>query len=315
MDGSEAICSRRFTPSLGRPECVGNEIFDKEILLPPHCRGSCHFRPSPGMGSILGVPLSQSRGLGPFSSLRSACIAAQPAHEEQIRNRIRAIFARFSCYNQEGVAHIQSKDNGEAISMHVLTETIIGMGVFGVFIGMLLESAYIPIPSEVILPYAGYLVYLGHASFLTAGLAGLGGSLLGAFISYEIAFYGGRPLVERYGRYIFIRRHELDKADLWFQRHGDAAVFIGRLLPGVRTFISLPAGVASMPIGRFLIFSLLGAIPWTVLFMAVGYELGRNWKHVSGQSHLFAAIAVLLLIVWLAILVYRRRQSHNTPRP
>ncbi len=198
--------------------------------------------------------------------------------------------------------------------MHLFTESIIGMGLLGIFFGMLLESAYIPIPSEIILPYAGYLVFLGKATFLTAGLTGLAGSLVGAFISYEIALYGGRPLVERYGRYIFIRRHELDAADRWFERHGDAAVFIGRLLPGIRTFISLPAGVARMRLGRFLVFSLLGAIPWTVLFMAIGYELGRNWKHVSGQNHVAEAIAVLILAVWVAWIVVRRKKSRATPR-
>ncbi len=201
------------------------------------------------------------------------------------------------------------------MGMHVITETIISMGVLGVFLGMLLESAYIPIPSEVILPYAGYLVYLGHASFFSAGIAALLGSLLGAFISYEIAILGGRPLIERYGRYIFIRRHELDKADRWFAQHGDAAAFIGRLLPGVRTFISLPAGIARMRLDRFLLFSLLGALPWTALFMTIGYELGKNYRHVSAQNHLFEGFAVLVLLVWMAILFYRRKKSRTTPRP
>ena len=198
--------------------------------------------------------------------------------------------------------------------MHLFTESIIGMGLLGIFFGMLLESAYIPIPSEIILPYAGYLVFLGKATFLTAGLTGLAGSLVGAFISYEIALYGGRPLVERYGRYIFIRRHELDRADRWFQRHGDAAVFIGRLLPAVRTYISLPAGVAEMPLIRFLIFSLLGAIPWTIVFMIVGYGLGRNWSHVSVQNHVVEAIAVLVFVGWIGLL-WRHRQGAGKSRP
>lgn len=192
--------------------------------------------------------------------------------------------------------------------MHAFTQQIIGMGLTGVFIGMLLESAYIPIPSEIILPYAGYLVFLGHASFVSAGLVGLAGSLLGALISYEIALLGGRPLVERYGRYVLIRPHELDRADAWFERHGDAAVFIGRLLPGVRTYISLPAGVAKMPLLRFLLFSLLGAVPWTVLFMIIGYSLGHQWSHVTAQNHLLEAVAVLILVAWVALLVVRGRR-------
>jgi membrane protein DedA with SNARE-associated domain len=197
--------------------------------------------------------------------------------------------------------------------LHALAQQIIGMGLLGVFFGMLLESAYIPIPSEIILPYAGYLVFLGHATFVTAGLVSLAGSLLGALISYEIARWGGRPLVERFGRYVLIRPHELDRADAWFQRHGDAAVFIGRLLPGVRTYISLPAGVAKMSLGRFLLFSLLGAVPWTVLFMMVGYSLGHRWSHVSSQNHLLEAIAVLVLVLWVGWLVAhgRRRGSRQ----
>jgi membrane protein DedA with SNARE-associated domain len=198
--------------------------------------------------------------------------------------------------------------------VHAFTQTIIAMGVSGVFFGMLLESAYIPIPSEIILPYAGYLVYLGKASFITAGLAALIGSLLGAFISYEIARYGGRPLVERYGKYLWIRRRELDQADRWFERHGDGAVFIGRLLPGIRTYISLPAGVSEMPLGRFLLFSLLGAIPWTVLFMFVGYGLGSNWSHITQQNHLAEGAAVLVLLGWVAYLVAKRRRSPTSPR-
>lgn len=192
--------------------------------------------------------------------------------------------------------------------MHAFTQQIIAMGLTGVFFGMLLESAYIPIPSEIILPYAGYLVFLGHASFVTAGLASLAGSLVGALISYAIALWGGRPLVERYGRYVLIRPHELDRADAWFKRHGDAAVFIGRLLPGVRTYISLPAGVAKMPIGRFLLFSLLGAVPWTILFMIIGYSLGHRWSHVSAQNHLLEAAAVLVLLAWIFLLVVRGRR-------
>ncbi len=198
--------------------------------------------------------------------------------------------------------------------MHAFTQTVLNWGLSGVFVGMLLESAYIPIPSEIILPYAGYLVYIGHASFLGAGLVSLAGSLVGAFISYEIARYGGRPLVERYGRYVFIRRHELDRADRWFQRHGDAAVFIGRLLPAVRTYISLPAGVAEMPLIRFLTFSLLGAIPWTVVFMVVGYGLGKNWSHVSVQNHVVEAIAVVVLAGW-AWLLWRRRSGQDKSHP
>ena len=124
--------------------------------------------------------------------------------------------------------------------MHLLTalaNNIVGLGVIGVLIGMFLESAAIPIPSEVILPYAGYLVAVGRAGWIEAGVAAMLGGLLGSVVSYAIAYFGGRALFSP-----LIRRHELDRAESWFRRYGDRAVFFGRLVPGVRTYISLPAG-------------------------------------------------------------------------
>ncbi len=190
----------------------------------------------------------------------------------------------------------------------VMTNAILGLGVFGVFIGMFLESAYIPVPSEIILPFAGYLVYRHHASFTSAMVASLLGGLLGAIVSYWVARWGGRALVERYGRYVFIRAHEMNRAESWFQRHGDGAVFFGRLLPGIRTFISLPAGVAEMPFGRFVIFTFLGALPWTVLFVYVGYALGQHWRNVSSLSHYFLIVVILALASWVVTSWKKRKK-------
>lgn len=198
--------------------------------------------------------------------------------------------------------------------LHHVTAGILGLGVVGVFIGMILESAYIPLPSEIILPYAGYLVYLGRTNLISAMVAGLAGGMVGAVIGYGIAYYGGRPLIERYGRYIGIRRHELDRAEDWFSRHGDGAVFFGRLLPGIRTYISLPAGLAQMPLGRFIVFSLLGALPWTVLFTYMGYSLGAHWQQISRLSHYFLAAVLVLLVIWLAVIGTRRRHGPKFPR-
>lgn len=191
-----------------------------------------------------------------------------------------------------------------------VTHSILALGVMGVFWGMFLESAYIPVPSEIILPYAGYLVFIGRATMLEAMIAGLAGSLVGSVVAYWIARYGGRPLVERYGKYIFLRKHEIDRAQAWFARHGDGAVFFGRLLPAIRTFISFPAGVAEMPLGRFILFSFLGALPWTVLFTYFGYSLGKNWNHITHINHLFLGVVVVLLVIWLGVL-YWRHQSHS----
>lgn len=198
--------------------------------------------------------------------------------------------------------------------MHLVTEitnSILALGVFGVFFGMMLESAYIPIPSEVILPYAGYLAYTGRTTLPEAMLAGLLGGLAGSVVGYWVARYGGRPLLERYGRYVFIQTRHLDQAEAWFKRRGDGAVFLGRLLPVIRTYISFPAGVAEMRFGRFVLFSLLGAVPWTIFLTYVGFQLGHNWRQVTTANHLLLAGALVILIVWLARM---RRRVPKNPR-
>src|SRR5215471_18178473 len=135
-------------------------------------------------------------------------------------------------------------------------------GLLGVIILMGIESACIPLPSEIIMPFAGYLVYTGRFSLLWAATAGAIGCNLGSVIAYEIGCYGGRPLVERYGSHIFLGKHELEMAERFFQRFGAAAVFFGRLLPVIRTFIALPAGIARMPRLRFHLYTFAGSWPW-----------------------------------------------------
>ena len=190
--------------------------------------------------------------------------------------------------------------------MHVLTQladSIVALGVVGVLIGMFLESAAIPIPSEVILPYAGYLVAIGRAGWIEAGVAAMLGGLLGSIASYVVAFYGGRALFSP-----LIRRHELDRAEVWFRRYGDRAVFFGRLVPGVRTYISLPAGLTAMPFGRFVLYSVLGALPWTVVFMILGYQGGRNWARATHFEHWVVIIGALIVVGWIVWFVARRRR-------
>lgn len=193
------------------------------------------------------------------------------------------------------------------------TDAILALGVFGVFVGMVLESCYIPVPSEIILPYAGYLAYRGYASLPVVMLAGLAGGVVGASLGYGIARWGGRALIEHYGRYIGIRQREMERADAWFQRHGDGAVFFGRLLPGIRTYISLPAGIAEMPFSRFVGFTLLGALPWTILFTYLGFKLGSSWNHLGRVGHYFAAIVLIGLVVWV-IRVWLRARTANPKR-
>lgn len=186
------------------------------------------------------------------------------------------------------------------------------LGYIGVAIAMAIESAALPIPSELILPFAGWSVSRGLVEPLTnsvwsywgAVIAGVIGNTVGSLVGYAIGAYGGRPLVRRYGRYLLISTHDLDLAERWFARYGEATVFFSRMLPIVRTFISIPAGVARMPLWRFLVFSLLGAIPWVMLLVWGGVVLGDHWLDLKQQLRgldyvVAAAIAALVaLFVW-----------------
>jgi membrane protein DedA with SNARE-associated domain len=183
---------------------------------------------------------------------------------------------------------------------HWLTTQVLHHGYLAVFVLMVLESACIPIPSEVIMLFggalAGGLLAAGHPSVNLVGVAlwGALGNLLGALIAYGVGRIGGRPVVERYGRYVFVRRHHLEKAEAFFARRGALAVLIGRVLPVVRTFISLPAGVAEMPIAQFSLFTLLGSLPWTFALAGAGYGLAANWSSVaSAFGDVSIAIGVL----------------------
>ena len=158
-------------------------------------------------------------------------------------------------------------------------------GYIGVVIAMAIERAAIPLPSELILPFAGWSVSKGLTEPLTSSpwsywgavIAGVVGNTLGSLASYAIGAYGGRPLVERYGKYVLISAHDLALADRWFARYGEATVFFSRMLPIVRTFISVPAGIARMPLWRFTLFSILGAVPWVMLLVWGGMQLGDHW--------------------------------------
>jgi membrane protein DedA with SNARE-associated domain len=159
------------------------------------------------------------------------------------------------------------------------------VGYAGIVVLMAIESACIPLPSEVIMPFSGYNVYLGafdrllHMPFTLVGVATAGalGCNLGSWVAYEIGFFGGRRLVERYGSYILLSRKELDMADHFFARWGDATVFVSRLLPVIRTFIALPAGIARMPRLRFHVYTFLGSWPWCLGLAWVGLKLGEKW--------------------------------------
>src|SRR5947209_17322214 len=157
-----------------------------------------------------------------------------------------------------------------------IVAVISATGYLGVLVLMAIESACIPLPSEIIMPFAGYLAYKGQFSLLWAATAGALGCNIGSVIAYEIGYYGGRPLVERYGSRLLLSRHDIELADRFFQRFGSAAVFIGRLLPVIRTFIALPAGIARMPRLRFHVYTFVGSWPWCFALSWIGMKLGEQ---------------------------------------
>jgi len=185
-------------------------------------------------------------------------------------------------------------------------------GYAGLALLMGIESACIPLPSELIMPFAGFLVYQGAMKIFWVATAGAIGCNLGSLVAYEIGYYGGRPLIAKYGRWILLSRRELDWADRFFLRWGYLAVFIGRLLPVIRTFIALPAGVARMPRARFHIYTFLGSWPWCLALAYFGMKLGENWRSLGKYFHRFDAVIGIVLvsgIIWFAWSHWQNRIS------
>jgi membrane protein DedA with SNARE-associated domain len=199
-----------------------------------------------------------------------------------------------------------------ALLQEFVTTVIGDHGLFAIFVLMLLESACVPIPSEVTMLFGGALT---TTAFAGAGneldlwavvIAGTLGNLVGSWLAYWAGSAGGRPLVDRYGRYLLIRPHEVDKAHAWFERRGEAAVFVSRLLPVIRTFISLPAGIARMGFWRFTVYTVLGCLPWCLALTWLGAALGDRWETVEAIFQPIAWLIAASLLVFLVILVRRR---------
>jgi len=180
------------------------------------------------------------------------------------------------------------------------------LGYGGVFVGMTLESTGLPLPSEVIMAFAGYVVWEGQLTLLGITLAGTLGCLTGSLIAYGIGAYGGRPLLERYGKYVLIRKNELDRGEQWFAKHGESAVFISRLLPVVRTYISFPAGIVRMDVRRFSVYTFLGSLPFCFAFAYAGVALGPHWHSITRLSRYFNVAVIVALAVLVGYLIYRR---------
>lgn len=177
-------------------------------------------------------------------------------------------------------------------------------GYWGIVVCMAIESACIPLPSEIIMPFSGYLVSTGRFDLWLAGLAGAFGCLVGSIVAYAVGYWGGRPFVERYGKWVLISSRELEWADRWFAKYGGAAVFFSRLLPIIRTFISLPAGIARMPFIRFCVYSFVGSFPWCLGLAYVGFVMGENWTALREHFHKFDIVIAVVLIAGFAVWVY-----------
>ncbi|HPH78783.1 MAG TPA: DedA family protein [bacterium] len=168
-----------------------------------------------------------------------------------------------------------------------IASVIEAWGYGGVVLLMAIESMCIPLPSELIMPFAGFLVYQGKMSLWGAGLAGGVGCVAGSLVAYWVGKYGGRPVIEKYGKYIFMSQHDLAVADKWFAKYGENTSFWSRLLPVIRTFISLPLGIAKMRLDKFILFSFVGSVIWSVFLAWLGFKLGENWSSLRDYFHKF----------------------------
>jgi len=203
----------------------------------------------------------------------------------------------------------------------LVTQIYSAVGYLGVALWVAIESVIIPIPSELVLPFAGFLVGQGTAiepltgqpwNVVLVTLFGTVGATLGALIAYAIGWYGGRPIIERWGRYLGITPDDLDRADDFFARHGDAAAFFGRMVPIVRSLVSFAAGIAHMRLGRFIVFTFLGSLPWTLLLVVAGMVMGANWEEIGGIlkrfEYLVLAILAVIALLWIWFRIVKPRR-------
>lgn len=198
----------------------------------------------------------------------------------------------------------------------IIVDYIAEWGYLAIVLGMALESACMPVPSEVVLPFAGYLVSRGDLSFAEAVSAGLIGGMVGSVVSYTVGRIGGRPFLYKYGRrlYFIFNEENLAKADSWVDKYGDRTAFWARFLPVVRTFVSLPLGIAKMPFGRFLLYSFAGSIPWTIALVWAGKALGDNWGKIAAYGDWLNYVIIAGLLVVLVVFIRRMQRAARYSR-
>jgi membrane protein DedA with SNARE-associated domain len=186
-----------------------------------------------------------------------------------------------------------------------IVSVISTLGYGGIVLTMAIESACIPLPSEIIMPFSGFLVSVGRFNLWATGVAGALGCVLGSVAAYWAGIKGGRPFLEKYGRYVLISRHDLDNADKFFKKYGDWSIFISRLLPVIRTFISLPAGIARMNFKNFVILTFLGSFLWCLGLAYIGQVMGENWEYIKvyfRKADILIGVVIVIGAVWF---IYR----------
>jgi membrane protein DedA with SNARE-associated domain len=204
----------------------------------------------------------------------------------------------------------------------LITNLYVSTGLLGIVLAMAIESCCIPLPSEIVMPVAGILISTHRllpgtptvVSLLLVALSGAVGCLIGSIVAYGIGYSGGRPLMLKYGRYVLISQHDADKADAFFQRWGSATAFFSRLLPVVRTYISLPAGIAKMPLGKFCLYSFLGSFPWCLLLAYLGTVVGNNLGTLSPIFHSLDAVMAIAVVVLVALYIWRHIRNDRRAR-
>lgn len=183
---------------------------------------------------------------------------------------------------------------------------ISGSGYLGITFLMALESALVPIPSEIIMPFSGFLVFEGRFSLWPVVLSGTIGNLIGSIIAYFFGFYGGRPLIEKYGKYILLSKDDLELSERWFAKYGSWSVFFSRMLPVVRTFIALPAGIARMSFWRFCLYTFLGSLPWSFVLTYAGIVMGENWSGLEVYFRKFDWAIGIVIVLTLGWFIYKK---------
>ncbi len=204
----------------------------------------------------------------------------------------------------------------------LITNLYVATGLFGIILAMAIESCCIPLPSEIVMPLAGIMIASGRilhgtnstVSLLLVALAGAIGCLIGSIVAYGIGYSGGRPLMLKYGRYLLISQHDADKADAFFQRWGSATAFFSRLLPVIRTYISLPAGIAKMPFVKFCVYSFLGSFIWSIVLAFIGVQLGNHLDTLSPIFHSLDVVILVVVVILVALYIWRHINNDRKAR-